>query len=296
MSQQLTLAEFEQRMKRRRTEMEKEEAALDDSLKEEVTHWKKIEDPSNKNVIDCVSTLVSKFLTRQELLSTQMKEVHENVEVIRDEVVELDLKVDSLKINDQLREREIHKLQQSNLDNDIIMLGFPNEPKPAAFKTLMVNYGVYQTDIKHQYTFKQQFTVKPKQSNTSEKGAKPKNQVVTFYNVVITFDKYAKKTEFLKKRNSLGPLKYSTLANFDLYDKDKIKEEDDDKTVKISNRMSKFNLDAQKMINKTKATHQWDSIKFHGGLFHLTKGNNRKILATYDDVRALEPEKMETGK
>lgn len=281
-STQQTLDEYIQQTKRRREERSEEENRLNDSLASAHSEFESIAAPTVKDLGNLIATM----LKRSSHHSNVISEVAEEVTTLTRETIRLGSEVSTMKMQDQQQEREIHKLQQSNIDNDVFMAGFPTQPSENKLMHLLSTYGVQPDDIKHSYTFQQRFTPRQATTSTPNTGARPK--VIITYNVVLTFDKYNKKIEFMKKRAELGPLKFSRLHDFQLFDKNTIKDPADDKTVKISNRLTKFNLDAQKKINKTKDVYSWDKISFRGGLFHLKKGANVKVLATYGDINWLD--------
>lgn len=227
-----------------------------------------------------------KISERSEFVHKIVCGMQEDLLYVSRKAVTFEQEIGKLKTKDHVQDAEIHNLQQTNVNNDVFMMRFPKEPtKNEVVELIAKEYEVEPTDIKKFYAFRT--AVRPQKPSASSTPSTDKFNNSPSFNVVITFDNYAKKMEFMEKKKDKGPLKVKQLQKFKLADEN-LNVEIAEKSIRVVNRLTKFNLDAQKRINETKDIHQWEKIQFHNGLFRVKKERgNWKNLATYTDLDAL---------
>lgn len=298
--------------KRQRTE---EEEKLNDSIQSIISEFKAEAAPS----IGSLSAFLVNYLEKSEELRHLTYDIHfrtlqveQKVEVLEEkqtktdealtenaeaiELVERDIQshrkeIDHIAASTLANEASLHKLEQHKVDSDLFLSGFSSEPDvEKVTKKLLALHGLPEKCVAYKYAY--QFTPtpsKPPISSTSTPEARKK----VYHHMVVSFKDKEMKMKILAARRGNGPLKLEQLCDEPVQlDKGK------PKTIRCSNRLSKFNLRAQGKLFSAKQEGKIYAFQLHNGTFRVKKEEQSRweSIDTTTALALLEDEKEDKQK
>lgn len=231
---------------------------------------------STRNTVNDISDRLAKIENRYDQTSRRLKSIEErcgthttSIDALEKAKTTNEEKIDLLKSLTDSNEQSLHKLEQSKIDNDIFLSGFPIKPDHIKVKSALANfYNIAPDMIDHSYQY--EFILQPKATSTPN----AINKVV--HNVVVSFKERNVKFAFMKKKKELGEFLYEQIDSAVKDPKDKAA------VIKCSNRLTKFNLLAQRQLFRAKGEGKIHSFQLHNGTFRAKKDEKAKW--TYVDT------------
>lgn len=177
-------------------------------------------------------------------------------------------------------------MQQTLMDREIILKGFPKKPDlEDVIQKFITKYEVDLSLIKEYY-----YVSYVKNPTTSTSSDRPKMDPSVLHFIVIAFkSKITKIRVFQKKKAAKGPLLLRDLV---------CETSITDKTViKISNKLSKFNLYVQRVLYKALTHKVVSEFRFHNCLFQtkLSASSNWIRIDSYDKINNINTQIPKTS-
>jgi uncharacterized coiled-coil protein SlyX len=255
--------------KRKRTKLEMEEA--NKSLNSKISQYTSLENPTIKDLISMIAEDLKTHLSIQEKI-IELEDDVTNLETI---VEKVKTKVESMTSHCERIEISTHKLEQKEIDNDVFLGGFTQQPNEnAVIEHLSKIYKFDKNTIENKFSFKQKLNRKT--TSTPNKSNRPE-----IFNMVIKFKSLDDKVDFMKKKKEIGPLMMDQLGVPLIQQKSK--------AIRIVNRLTSFNLMAQRILNTAKMNNKWEAVKFHNGIFKVQekKDSKWKIYGTMKSIEEI---------
>lgn len=257
----------------------------EDSITQIVTDFKKIEEPTVKDlskflvsfleVSNHLSTRVATLENKVENLETASGRQCERMNHIEDQISsiessqeetkkELNEKIDALtlqlnKAKDDLTSgtdrnaSQIHYIQQAAMDCDIILKGFPEKPDEKLVVARFLNLFSVDPD-----SLKSSYYVSYHKQQKSDKDKLTESKLLHF--VVLSFKTKATKIQIFQSKKKRGPLLLKELVH-------ETSDANQRSIIRCTNKLSKFNLYVQQLLYKAKTNKIISEFKFHNHLF-----------------------------
>lgn len=262
-----------------------EEAKLDDSTASLRSNLEANENPTNKDIV----SLLIKLLDKQDTMTLAVNRAFQRLEVVENKCEQLTNRtkaveetgethtnaignlesaselhqksIDSLRDLSQANESMLHKLEQSKIDSDLFLSGFPIKPDHKKVVTEIIKiYDIAPESIERSYQYEYEVRNKPS-ANSTQKNETRKS----YHHVVISFKNMSTKMDFLMKKKNLGPLYYQQLDP-------SVKDPKLQSTnIRCTNRLTKFNLKAQSRLFNAKNEGKIYGFQLHNGVFRAKK-------------------------
>lgn len=198
----------------------------------------------------------------EKMAAADREDIEENsaaIKVVTRDSMENGMKLDTIETNAIKNEALLHKLEQQNVDNDIFISGLPFKPDLEAISTaITAKFGIASDMIAHKYSY--EFTPPIKLTPQSSSATKK-----SYHHAVISFKDKATKIKFMAAKKKNGPMKYEELSD------DAMTQEQRTTTIRITNRLSKFNLKVQSMLYAAKDGGKISAFMLHNGLFRIKR-------------------------
>lgn len=231
------------------------------------------------------AVLEKKVNDLEKMAAADREDIEENsaaIKVVTHDSVKHNKTLNMLETNTLRNEALLHKLEQQNVDNDIFISGLPFKPDLNAISTaIAAKFGIAPDMIAHKYSY--EFTPPSKPTSQSSSAAKK-----SYHHAVISFKDKTTKINFMAAKKKNGPVKYEELND------DAMTQEQRSTTIRITNRLSKFNLHVQSVLFAAKDGRKISSFMLHNGLFRIKRDENSNwemieseaALAPYSTERA----------
>lgn len=221
---------------------------------------------------------------------THLQNVEDRVHDIEDNQnslkKELEEKIAQLSVKvDENSQQSIHNttqtlcIQQSLMDNDIILKGFPSKPDPDIVLNNFVNfYGINKMSIHEYYHVSYTKHQKVASSQSNEK---------MLHFIVISFKSKSTKVKVFESKKKKGsPLLKNLIPDSST----------PDILIKCANKLTKFNLYAQRILYKSHQQKIISEYRFHNHLFQIKvqEDSNWIRVDTYKQVNDLNQKTMKT--
>lgn len=242
-------------------------------LNQIITHYQKIEKPEIKDMFNFMAS----FLIEANNLDGRVKNVEKKVMTVEARCDIHEERMDNIeeRLNDfeesqkSLERQADHNtsnilyIQQQLLSKEIILKNFPTKPDP---DTVIKNFcDVFAIDLR---CIKEYYYVSyTRTQQTQQAGSSAQNSKLLHF-VVIAFKTKSMKVDVFKKKSKRGSLVLKELLPDTTDNKETI--------IKCTNKLTKFNLYAQKVLYKAldlKLIHQY---RFHNNLFQIKAEENSK--------------------
>jgi hypothetical protein len=197
------------------------------------------------------------------------RKISDGLEELNKTIKSFTEKIDNLELNNKKSMSKINVLVQTNIDNDIIIRGFPGKVES---KTICENFIKSFNLDPHQVTSHYYF---PYDSKFSGK---------TSHNIIISFREKQTKMNVLSRKRQMGPLLMSQLLPEESSASKIV-------TLSYSNRLSKFNLHTIYHLNKAKVAGKIFNIRFHNLCFAV-KDTVDSQWCRISNTEELEPYKI----
>ncbi len=264
--------------KRHRDEDSRELNELNRSMGTLLCELKEKDDKS----IDDIFSLLCSFM--EYTIKKDQKDliIDAKIEEIEEKVGFLDIKQENMvtKQNDfqaQINtiEKSINMMDQKKIDNDVYISLFTTKPNVEK-----VVKEILKLSKSPENSLKDFYTIPIKQNHAANSTQLPSSSSI-FYGIVASFKNFNDKISFLKARRKLGPIKLNQLLSH--------LPREDDRSIKIQNRLSAFNLKALKTLNGLKNTKKISDFRMHNGLFkyQLTDDTRWQILSSNEQLNKM---------
>jgi prefoldin subunit 5 len=254
---------------RKRTRYDMEEA--NKSLNSKINQYTSLENPTIKDLMNMIAEDLKTHLTIQE----KLMDLEDDVTKLETFVNKVNSKVDSMTSHCERIEISMHKLEQKEIDNDVFVGGFTQQPNEnVVIENLTKIYKFDKNSIEKKFSFKQKLTRK----TTSTPNKSSHHEI---FNMIIKFKSLDDKTNFLRKKKEMGPVMMEQLGISQMNQKSK--------AIRIVNRLTSFNLMAQRILNTAKLNNKWEAVKYHNGIFKVQerKDSKWKIFGTMKSLEEI---------
>lgn len=274
-----------QNQQRRRKLEDQSEEEMNDSIESIISEVKSKSDPTSKDL----ANLMIECLTRVQVTNTKIAGIGADIELLDNKIEKCDKKVKDIASKSAKNEERLNKLEQQQIDNDIIVGVFPVKPNAKKItEKLQELYGFQANEVVSSYSFLRKLNNSTRVKATSTPSTSQKSSESPGYYVVISFRDYVKKQEVMsKKKGNQGPLIFEQLVDESI----KPTAEQLKMEIKISNRLTFFNLYAQRILYTHKERHGWEKIQLHNGWFRTQKKGETvwKYFKTESEIHAIIP-------
>jgi hypothetical protein len=273
--------------KRARTE---EQSLLEDSMQSLIMEFKGKSDYT----VNEIGRFMCEYLEKSEEfrrscydIQHEISEVQGRVKVIEEKMEVRDKndrknneKIEAVESDVKEIEAKANRVEQKQVEKHVFLSGFPVKPKKEEIiEKLFTIYDVPTDSIDFSYGF--EFKTRPKASSTIAPGSSESNDKINFQ-MVIAFKDHQGKEKFMKTKREKGPVMFEQLTTA------KLSANERKCAIRIVNRLSKFNLKAQRHLQVAKMNQKIFSYQLHNGLFRL-KVREDSGWTIIDNNEALEP-------
>lgn len=227
-----------------------------------------------------ITKLLLTFIKRDMAKGDDISQIRYKVRELEEKTIEHDVIMDELKNDTKLLKEQNYKIERSinineqkRIDLDIFVSYFPFKPNAIEIAKKLATLAQLPPDvIEGAYTFPMTSINRNIANSTRQSEPRPS------YAVVVTFTSLTNKRNFLSVRSSLGPIKLSQLTNTTA----------SDSTIKISNRLTPFNLEVARKLNQAKRDGIIAELRFRNGLFNYRiNETDWKWISTGGELEAL---------
>lgn len=265
-------------------------SALNESITTMITNIKSCEEPSIKDLVHLFTSYVELQLEKEK----QGRENEERISQIEErnaihvtqihdlQEITYGMQIAATETTKSVLacEASIHKLEQLKIENDIFITHIPTKPKAdEVSKKILELSNISSAALLKCYTFPMRSTPMANSTQVQQNNQLPNHAIV------ISFASHSDKVKFFTERKKLGPIKISQLPL-------KFPPEAAEKSIRISNRLSTFNLRALKGLNAAKTAAIIHSFQMHNGLFRIkqTETANWSYISNNNDLLKLHPQ------
>lgn len=260
--------------------------ALNESITTMITNIRACEDPSIKDLVNLFTSFVEMQIEKEnkehiteerlslveEKCETQIKQIHELQEIT------FGMQISSNQTTTNVHECEasIHKLEQLKIENDLFITQIPIKPNAEEIsKKILEMSNIPASALLNSYTFPMRTR---HDANSTPHDNKSKNHAI-----VISFASHSDKVKFFAERKKLGPIKICQLLP-------NCTPKDANLPIRISNRLSTFNLKSLKALNAAKGAGLTQIFQLHNGLFRFkfTEEGQWNYISTDSDFTKLQ--------
>lgn len=258
----------------KRTNLELDPEALNDSMGEILEEIGEKETKTVDDLYRCLSTFIKLTMSKE----NERRELRLKVIELEEKTVNHDVALNSLTLAtknlDQILEatrtktksleKSANLIDQKRVDNDVFVSLFAKKPRADVIAKNLVKIATLPENSIHEaYTIPINAT--PNANSTRNHSNESHAQK---YAVIVSFKDIRDKKKLLSARRDMGPIKLAQLLPNAITDKNS--------TIKISNRLSAFNLKALKCLLKAKAQKRIHEFKLHNGLFKVWRTESEK--------------------
>lgn len=216
---------------------------------------------------------------RVEAIESNAKEDNKKQKEIGDnmEVLETDMRQAT-----QQNEASIHKIEQKQIDNHVFIAGFPIHPdENEVFESVLRLYEIPPEVVDYKYSY--EFTINRPSTSTP---TMPRSKKI--FQMVVAFKDQQSKINFMKKKKEKGPVKFEQLT------KARLNKNEAETTIRIVNRLSKFNLQVQRDLMRLKNENKILKFQLHNGTFRVQEKENTawKVIDTEEKLENIAPKRM----
>lgn len=274
----------EPRSKRHNRDME-DNTALNESITTMITDIQRKEDPSIKDLVNLFTGYIKIQIEKEEIrakaFERRLTYVEEEIENHQAALHDLQETTYSLQLTSTTNtsdlfkcETSLHKIEQLKIENDLFFSQIPFKPDAEQLTAKILEAtNIPKQSAANSYTF----LLRAKHSANSTI-----NSNATNHALVLTFTNTKEKAKFFQERKKLGPLKVSQLIP-------NCPEAIADKSIKIINRLTTFNLKVVKALGKKKSIGDINNFQMHNGLFRykLTETDSWIYVGTQQQLNDL---------
>jgi hypothetical protein len=238
------------------------------------------EKPENQDndIVKLLTTFMKYSMAKEDEDKKKWKKVEELEEksIEHDVVLEcVQTEIKAVKGDMGDMQHSLNLLEQKRVDNDVFVSYFTSKPNAddVAKKILSIS-NTPENAIIDSYSFPITSRNTPTANSTQRQGTKTSK-----FALIMSFRDYRSKRTFLSSRKNCGPLKQSQLFQSSA----------NDTTIRISNRLSAFNLRTLKGLHQAKDEKKIANFNMHNGLYrYQLEGNDQwHILSTDAQLESL---------